>query len=201
MRVGSASPIRALVLFHGRGASADDIIRLADQIKMHGDVIVLAPQAPGYAWYPQTFLAPRANNEPFLSVSLDIVDRLIESLGNNYGIMRERIIIFGFSQGACLAAEYVKRHSARWGGVVIASGGLVGIDSEAAAFGSNISLSKTPIYFGCDNVDLYIPADRVRLSADVFKKLGADVTMRFYDGLGHALHPEGVLYLEALLKD
>ena len=180
----------ALVLLHGRGASPEDILALGNEI-FHPDFAYLAPQAAGYTWYPQSFLAPITQNEPGITsgiaVIVDLVDHIVAA-----GIPHERIIIGGFSQGACLALEFVARHARRYGGVLGLSGGLIGPDGTPRDYAG--SLEHTPIFLGCSDVDFHIPKERVELSAAVLQNLGGEVTLRLYPGMGHTVNMDGLAF-------
>jgi predicted esterase len=185
----------AVVLIHGRGASAGDILGLAGELDTSGLALV-APQAPGGAWYPQSFLQPLARNEPWLSAALGTVGSLVAQLGEA-GIGPERIVLPGFSPGACLATEYVARNARRYGGVVGLSGGLIGPDDTPRDYQG--SLDGTPVFLGCSDVDFHIPKERVTESATVLSALGAAVDVRLYPGMGHTVNEEELAAAQAIL--
>lgn len=185
----------ALVMLHGRGDSADGILSLADALDVAGYTL-LAPQASGYEWYPYSFLAPLAQNEPWLSSALKKVGGVLAQVAG-MGIPAERTVLLGFSQGACLALEYIARNAQRYGGVVGLSGGLIGPDGTPRDYGG--SLSGTPVFLGCSDIDPHIPAARVRETAAVLERLGADVTMRLYPGLGHTVNQDEIDAVNTLL--
>lgn len=174
----------ALVMIHGRGASAEDILSLADVLDVSGYTL-LAPQATGYSWYPLPFLAPMERNEPWLSSALAKIGDVLAQVAAA-GIPPERTVLLGFSQGACLSLEYAARNARRYGGVAGLSGGLIGPDETPRDYPG--SLAGTPIFLGCSDVDPHIPAQRVRASATVLERLGGAVTMRLYPGLGHTVN-------------
>jgi phospholipase/carboxylesterase len=186
----------AVVLIHGRGATADGIIGLADDLGV-GGVAYVAPQAPAHTWYPQSFLAPLAANEPHLSRALATVDAVVRDL-ERQGVPAERIVLAGFSQGACLALEYAARNARRWGGVVGFSGGLIGPDGTPRDYAG--SLAETPVFLGCSDVDAHIPLDRVHETDDVLRGLGGDVIKRIYPGMGHTIVADEVAYMRAMLS-
>lgn len=175
----------AVVLAHGRGASARGILGLASEIGV-GGVAYLAPQAARNEWYPNSFLAPVESNEPGRSSGLramgDAVERAVDA-----GIPHERIVLGGFSQGGCLATEYAARNPRRYGGVVAFSGGLIGEELDDEYQGD---LDGTPVFLGCSDVDPHIPAERVEATRDAFRSLGADVDMRLYQGMGHTVNED-----------
>lgn len=173
---------------------------LASRIELPDDLLVHAPQAPGGAWYPLRFLEPKEMNEPYLSDSLATLDEIVRELDEKEGILPEQIIFFGFSQGACLISEYLKQNPRQYGGAIIASGGVIGTDNEALALGGTGSLAKTPVYLGCDHNDPHIPEARVITTEQILGKLGAHVDMHLYDSLGHAVHPDALVFLAARLQ-
>ena len=186
----------ALVLLHGRGASAQGMLRLAGALDVP-NVAHLAPQARMRSWYPQSFMAPSDQNEPELSSALDTVGTVLERVGEA-GLGPERTVLLGFSQGACLATTYAAQHPQRYGGIVGLSGGLIG--PEDAAFDHDGSLDSTPVFLGCSDEDPYIPAGRVRETADVLQDLNAEVTLRLYEHLGHTTNDDELQRVRTLLR-
>lgn len=194
----------ATVLVHGRGATAESILTLADAFAQP-DVAYLAPQASGNAWYPHSFLAPLALNEPGLSSGLQAIEDVLRTV-EEAGVPTERTVVLGFSQGACLALEYVARTPRRYGGAVALSGGLIGTDSldggvppDDKAFSYTGSLDGTRVFLGCSDVDAHIPVGRVHRSAEVLRALGGEVTERIYPGMGHAVNEDEVRFVRSLL--
>jgi predicted esterase len=185
----------AVVLVHGRGGSADDILGLAAAIAQPG-VAYLAPQAADHTWYPQRFLAPLAVNEPWLSSALAKLESVRRTLAEA-GIGDERIVWFGFSQGACLASELVARNPRRWGGLVAAVGGRIG--PPGTRFDEPGELAGTPIHLGCGDPDPHIPWSRVEESAAAFRRQGGAVELRRYPGFPHAVHPESIAFARRAL--
>lgn len=185
----------AVVLAHGRGATARGILGMAGEFDVEG-VAYLAPQAARNEWYPQSFLAPVEANEPGRSSGLralgDAVERAVDA-----GIPHERIVLGGFSQGACLATEYVARSPRRYGGVIAFSGGLIGeaLDDEYPG-----DLEGTPVFLGCSDVDPHIPEERVVATRDAFESLGADVDMRLYEGMGHTVNQDEVSAARGIIE-
>jgi phospholipase/carboxylesterase len=186
----------AMIMLHGRGASAEDILELAAELKQPGFVF-LAPQANGHAWYPNSFLAPLASNEPELSSSLAVIAALLEQLAGA-GIPAERTMLLGFSQGACLTLEFAARNARRYGGVVGLSGGLVGPDGTPRDYAS--SLAGTPVFLGCSDVDPHIPRERVEESAEVLRRLGGDVTARLYPRMGHMVNRDELRFVQGIME-
>lgn len=185
----------AMILLHGRGATARDIIGLAGAIG-RSDVAYVAPQASGNTWYPHRFLVPRAENQPHLDSAHAVVARLLAMLAGQ-GLPAEKVILAGFSQGACLASDHAARNPRRYGGVIAFSGGLVGDRIEVADFSG--SLAGTPAFVGCSDVDGHIPAERVRKTAEILGALGADVTLRLYPGMGHTINQDEIAAAQAIV--
>ena len=185
----------AMLLVHGRGASAHDILTLVPEFDRPGWAY-LAPQAAAHTWYPLSFLSPIARNEPHLSSALARLDALLAQVVQA-GIPAERVVLLGFSQGACLCAEYVARHARRYGGLVALSGGLIGPDGTPRDYPG--SLDGTPVFLGCSDVDPHIPQARVLESADVFRRLGGQVTARLYPGLGHTVNQDEIDAVKAIM--
>jgi phospholipase/carboxylesterase len=185
----------AVVALHGRGAMARSVLALANELDVP-DVAWLGPQATGNTWYPYSFMADIANNEPHLSSALELVDETVER-AVEAGIPRERVVLLGFSQGACVAADYVARNPTRYGGLGVLSGGLVG---ETLADDYAGDLDRTPVFLGCSEGDPWIPEDRVHDSAAVFASLNADVTTRIYDGDDHLVNDDEIDRLDAMVE-
>lgn len=174
----------AMIMLHGRGADAADIITLSRVIG-ESEITYLAPEAAGHTWYPYSFLAPVEQNEPGRTSALGVIAGLIAAVGKAGGIAPERIALLGFSQGACLALEFAARFPRRYGAVFALSGGLIGESVTREDYSG--SLSETPVFLGCSDVDPHIPVERVRASAEIMGALGADVTERIYPGMGHTI--------------
>lgn len=185
----------AVILLHGRGASARGMLTLADELALSG-VAYRAPQAAMRSWYPQSFLAPVEQNEPELTSALQAVADVIDTIRTG-GVSTDRIVLLGFSQGACLATEYAARHSQRYGGIVGLSGGLIG--PEEAPLDYEGDLEGTPVFLGCSDQDPYIPLERVRETADVLETLNAEVTTRIYEGMGHTTNDDEIEHVRSLL--
>jgi predicted esterase len=178
----------AMIMLHGRGASAADILGLAEVID-RPEVAYLAPEAAGHVWYPRTFTAPVETNEPWLTSALKLVATLLAGLAAK-AILPERTILLGFSQGACLALTFAARNPMRYGGVIGLSGALIGAEIRPEDYAG--SLGGTPVFLGCSDVDPHIPIDRVRRSAAVMRQLGSDVNERTYPGFGHAINEDEI---------
>jgi predicted esterase len=185
----------AMVMVHGRGASAESILDLAVELHQPG-FAYLAPQAAGDTWYPYSFLAPLVRNEPGLSSGLAAIANVLAQVAQA-GIPLERTMLLGFSQGACLALEFVARNARRYGGVAGLSGGLIGPDGTPRDYPG--SLAGTPVFLGCSDVDFHIPKGRVELSAQVLQRLGANVTMRLYPGMGHTVNQDEIDFVQGMM--
>jgi phospholipase/carboxylesterase len=184
-RLGQARA--AMILVHGRGATAEDIMTVAAELA-HPGFAYLAPQAAGNAWYPNPFTAPLEANEPYLSSALDVVETVLARVEES--IPAERVILLGFSQGACLTLEFAARHARRYGGVVGLSGGLIGPDGSPRDYPGDFA--GTPVFLGCSDVDPHIRKDRVVEAADVFSRMGAQTTIRLYPGMGHTVNQDEI---------
>jgi predicted esterase len=186
----------AVVLVHGRGASAADILSLAEEMD-RPEFAYLAPEAAGHAWYPYSFLAPIAQNQPWLNSALgllgEVVGRAVAA-----GIPRHKVAMVGFSQGACLATEFVARNAARYGALIAFTGGLIG--PPETSFNYPGDLSGTPCFFGAGDPDPHVPWERVKQSASVFSALGGVVTLRRYPGLPHTINQDEIEQAKKLLS-
>jgi phospholipase/carboxylesterase len=185
----------AMVMVHGRGATAEDILELAVELNRPG-FAYLAPQAANNSWYPQSFLAPISSNEPWLSSALARLSTVLQRVEEG-GIPRERTILLGFSQGACLALEFAARHAQRYGGIAALSGGLIGPDGTPRDYPG--SFAGTPVFLGCSDRDPHIPKERVQQSAEVLRRLGADVTMRQYPNMGHTVNQDEIDFVGGMM--
>jgi predicted esterase len=185
----------AIILIHGRGATAEDIMRLSESFPQ--EIAFLAPQAANNSWYPQRFLVHTSQNEPWLSSGLNVIDGLIgECIAA--GIEKRYIFLIGFSQGACLALEFAARNPARYGGVFALSGALIGGDDEERKPVEG-TLEGTAVFIGCSNVDPHIPVDRVRESAITMKELGGTVLMKLYPMMGHAVNDDEIMLIKMFM--
>jgi predicted esterase len=186
----------AMLMLHGRGANAEDILALANELDQAG-FAYLAPQAAENTWYPNRFLVPLAENEPWLSSALAfIADVLAEIV--NAGIPREKIMLLGFSQGACLTLEFAARNAQRYGGVVGLSGALIGPEDTPRDYPG--SLAGTPVFLGCSDVDFHVPKENVQQTAEVMKRLGGEVTMRLYPNMGHTINQDEIDFVRRMMQ-
>jgi phospholipase/carboxylesterase len=186
----------AMIMVHGRGATAESILSLSAAELRRPDFAYLAPQAAHNSWYPYTFLSPLSDNEPFLSSALAKLAGMLAHLADN-GLPPERTLLLGFSQGACLAMEYAARHARRYGGLVGLSGGLIGPDGAPRNYEG--SFDGAPAFLGCSDVDPHIPKERVEETAAVLRRLGADVAMRLYPGMGHTINQDEISFVQEMM--
>ncbi len=191
-----AEATAAMILLHGRGASAEailDLTRVFDAPRF----AYLAPQAAANTWYPHSFLTPREQNEPYLSSALRAVETVVAEV-KQAGFGHERIMLLGFSQGACLASEFAVRHPARYGGIAILTGGLIGDQIDLAAYQG--SFEGAPVLLTSGDPDGHVPWSRVEQTAEVYRALGADVTVQRYPGRPHTVSQEEVEHVRAMMR-
>lgn len=185
----------AVIMVHGRNAAPENILDLATLFN-RPQLTYLAPAAAGGTWYPFSFMADVATNEPGLSSALDVLAGLVQRI-EAADIPRSRIVLMGFSQGACLTAEFAIRHASRFGGVIIFSGGAIG--PPGTTWHSTGRFDGTPVFLGCSDRDAHVPELRVLETADVFTRLGAVVTTRIYPGMGHLVNDDEVEFAQGVL--
>jgi predicted esterase len=182
-----------MIMLHGRGATAEDILTLSNEFNQP-NFAYLAPQAKDYQWYPYRFIEPVTRNEPYLSSALKLVGEILEQIATS-GIPKKKVLLLGFSQGACLALEYAARNPQRYGGVAGLSGGLIGdVIREYSG-----SMDATPMFLGCSENDFHIPKERVIESAAVFRGLGANVTDRLYPNMGHTVNEDELAAISRMI--
>lgn len=186
----------AVVMVHGRGDSAQGILGLASAIHVPG-VAYVAPQATHNTWYPQSFMAPMQSNQPWLDSALNAVGAVVEQVVEA-GVAHEKIVLLGFSQGACLASEYMARNARRYGGLAALSGGLIGPEGTPRDYDG--SLDGTPAFLGCSDIDPHIPLERVQESTQVLTRMGAQVDERIYPGFGHSVNQDEADAVRAMLQ-
>jgi phospholipase/carboxylesterase len=198
--LGAGAPLAraraAAIMLHGRGASAEDVLSLGAEFGLD-DIAYLAPQAGSGAWYPFSFLAPLAQNEPHLSNALAVVGAELDDLARA-GFAAERVALIGFSQGGCLALEFAARNARRYGAVAGLSAGLIGPPGTTRGYAA--SFAGTPVFLGCSDVDGHIPLARVHETRDVLGRMGAAVTERIYPGMGHTVNQDEIGQVTELLK-
>lgn len=187
---------KVLILLHGRGAIAQGMADLIDPLDA-GEFTVLAPQATGNTWYPYSFLAPREENEPWLSSALNLLRGLTEEIERK-GIPSNHIYLLGFSQGACLTLEYVARHAKRWGGVMAFTGGLIGDQLDPRNYAGDFQ--GTPVFIGTGDPDPHVPVERVHESAALLKEMQAQVTVQVYKNRPHTISADEIIHAKRLLS-
>lgn len=186
----------ALLLVHGRGGSPEDMLTLGRELEAD-DFAWFAPRATGHSWYPYSFLAPMERNEPGLSSGLAVLGELLDGVVAA-GLPAKRIVLLGFSQGACLSLEFVARNAPPLGGVAGLSGGLIGPPGTARHYGG--SLTGTRVFLGCSDVDPHIPLERVHETSAVFREMGADITQRIYPGMGHTVNVDELQHVREMIS-
>jgi len=196
-RVGAplAAARAAVIMIHGRGAAPANILELVPAID-HPRVAYLAPAAAGGTWYPLSFMAPIERNEPGITSGISVVHSLIEE-ALAAGIAADHLVLLGFSQGACLACTAAQRRPQRYGGILIFSGGLIG--PPGSTWSETDRFHSTPVLLGSRAPDPHVPESRVRETAAVFERMGADVTMHIYDGADHFVNDDEIAVARGLL--
>lgn len=186
---------KVLIMIHGRGGSAEDILSLANHLQVK-DFALLAPQASNNSWYPYSFMAPASQNEPWLSSALSILKETMDDVIMQ-GIPEENIYFLGFSQGACLTLEFVTRNATKFGGVVAFTGGLIGDRINLKNYKGNFN--KTPVFIGSSNPDPHVPVERVYATTNILKSMNADVTEKIYENMGHTITQEEIDWANKLV--
>lgn len=186
---------RVLVMLHGRGANAEDILSLATYLKV-SEFTLLAPQATNNSWYPNSFLAPPYTNEPWLSSAISIIDEITEDINGN-GIANSNIFYLGFSQGACLTLEYVTRNAQKYGGVVAFTGGLIGDKIYEQHYTGDFE--STPVFIGTSDPDPHVPVQRVQDSVKQMRSMNAQVTEKIYKNMGHTINEDEIQMVNNLI--
>jgi phospholipase/carboxylesterase len=179
---------KVLVMLHGRGATARDIISLSTHLNVK-DFSLLAPQASGNTWYPFSFLSPPSQNEPWLSSALIQIKDLVTHT-EAQGISKKDIYFLGFSQGACLMLEFIARNAAKYGGAVAFTGGLIGDKIYTENYKGDFE--KMPIFIGTSNLDFHVPVERVYATTNLLKNMGALVTEKVYENMGHTINQDEI---------
>ena len=185
-----------MLMLHGRGATAQDILSLTQELPREG-FCFLAPQAANATWYPFRFMEPMEKNEPWLSSALNLLDAIVQRV-KDANIPNEKIFLLGFSQGACLATEYAARHAQKYGGISGLSGGLIGPDGTPRDYQG--SFDGTPVFLGCSDVDFHIPKERVLETRDVLTRMGAEVTMRLYPNMEHTVNEDELEFVARIMR-
>jgi len=188
---------KVLVMLHGRGAFAEDILSLAGYFNLQ-DYALLAPQATNNTWYPFSFLMPPQQNEPWLSSALNVLNEVVTDI-NKDGIASDNIYFLGFSQGACLTLEFVTRNARKWGGAVAFTGGLIGDKIYKENY--NGDFLNTPVFIGTSDPDPHVPVERVNASTGILKNMHADVTTKIYPNMGHTINKDEIEQVNNLIFD
>ena len=186
----------AMLMIHGRGADAQSILALVPEID-HPGFAYLAPDASGNTWYPYSFMAPLSQNEPYLSSALQKIHEVLNDLGES-GFPPEKVMLLGFSQGACLALEYTARNARKYGGVIGLSGGLIGPAGTPRAYAG--SLHGTPVFLGCSDADPFIAKERVQETTQVLRQLGGEVAERLYENMGHTVSQDEIRFIREMMR-
>jgi predicted esterase len=187
---------KVMIMVHGRGGSASDILSLSKYIE-DKDFAFVAPEAQGNTWYPYSFLRPMEENEPYLSSALEVLASLRARLQADFNVKLPQIYWLGFSQGACLMLEFVARNPSEYGGIFGLSGGLIGPDGTPRNYTG--SFGNTPIFLGCSDRDPHIPKERVLESADVFRRMDAAVTAKLYPNFPHSINEDELNIVNLLI--
>jgi predicted esterase len=185
----------AVVMVHGRNAGPENILDLVPRLA-RPNVSYLAPAAANRTWYPYSFMADIASNEPGITSGISVLLALVQRI-EAAGVARERVVVLGFSQGACLTTEFAVRNASRYGAIVAYSGGAVG--PPGTAWDESGRFEGTPVFLGCSDVDPHVPEPRVRESADVCRRMGAEVTLQIYPGMGHLVNDDEIAWTQQLL--
>jgi len=186
-----------VIMIHGRGASAEDIISLLPELELDLEVAAIAPQAANNTWYPQSFLAPMQANQPYLDSAIAKIETIVTDLLSR-GVASNRIALLGFSQGACLSCEFAARHAREYAAVLALTGGLIGPPGTPRNYAG--SLAGTMAFLGCGDPDAHIPFERVIESGEVFTRMGATVDVRRYPGMPHTINHDEIDACRTILR-
>jgi phospholipase/carboxylesterase len=186
---------KALVLLHGRGATAEDILGLGKVLNVEGYTLI-APQATNYTWYPYSFLSPVEQNEPWLSSALALISSVVDEI-LKAGISHENMFFAGFAQGACRTLAVATRNAKKWGGVAAFTGGLIGEKIDMANYKGDFQ--GMPVFIGSSDPDPHVPVSRVRESAQILEAMHADVTEKIYPNMGHTITEDELLFANRLI--
>ena len=179
---------KVLIMIHGRGGSAEDILSLAGHLQVK-DFALLAPQATGNTWYPYSFMVPPVQNEPWLSSALAVLKEVVNDVIAQ-GVPAEKIYFLGFSQGACLTLEFVTRNATKYGGVAAFTGGLIGDKIYRENYKGDFN--GTPVFIGTSDPDPHVPVERVYATTNILKSMNAAVTEKIYDNMGHTISQDEI---------
>lgn len=186
---------KVLIMIHGRGTDARDILSLSEYFKVR-DFALIAPQAENNTWYPYSFLASQEQNEPWLSSALKLLDKVVQDVRQK-GIKNEAIYLLGFSQGACLTLEFAARNAVKYGGIATFTGGLIGERIYSENYSGDFM--STPVFIGTSDPDPHVPVERVNLTAEIFRKMNAEVTLKIYKNMGHTISQDEIDSVNELL--
>jgi phospholipase/carboxylesterase len=188
---------KVLIMLHGRGASAADIISLGAHLEINNFSLV-APQATNNTWYPYSFMAPAIKNEPWLSSALSLLQEILNDIISKE-IEKKNIYFLGFSQGACLMLEFVTRHANKYGGIIAFTGGLIGETLKTDNYQGNFL--HTPVFIGSSDPDPHVPVSRVQETTDIIKNMHASITVKIYPGMGHTINDDEIAYANEILAN
>lgn len=187
---------KALIFLHGRGGSAEDILRLADAEFYDDSFYIAAPQATNNSWYPYSFMVDEKLNEPWLSSAISVIKKLIDETAKH--IPKNKIYVLGFSQGACLALEATARFATKYGGIIAFSGGLIGSTINESNYNGNFE--GTNVFIGNSDIDPHIPLLRTKESAAIMENLGANVTLKIYPGMAHTINSDEINWAKKIIE-
>ena len=188
---------RAMILVHGRGDASDKMLLLAKGIVDDPGIALVFPKATNNTWYPKSFLASTEENQPWLNSALANMGKLVSHI-KSHGLTEENIFLFGFSQGACLAFDYACRNAKKYGGIIVLSGGLIGLRIDESNYSGDFA--GTPIFIGCSDSDFHIPLQRLNESADVAAAMGAKVDKQIYPGMGHIISADELQQVRSMIQ-
>ncbi len=182
------NPSKALIMIHGRGGSARDIMGLSEYLNVQ-DYLLIGPAADQNTWYPNSFIAPVSSNQPKLNIALELIQQAVD-LAKSKGITTENIYILGFSQGACLTLEYSTRNAMKYGGIIAFTGGLIGEELNLENYSGDFEGTK--VFIGTSDPDFHVPVERVQESSKLMEKLGAVVNEKIYPNMGHTISQDEI---------
>jgi len=186
---------KVLIMIHGRGGSAEDILSIASSLNVR-EFALVAPQAEDSSWYPLSFLAPRNENEPYLSESLNVIKQLVADL-EAQGFAKSQLYFLGFSQGACLALDFAASHAANYGGIAAFTGGVIGNQVDHRNYHGDFM--GTPVFIGSSDPDFHVPVTRVKETTALFEDMGANVTEIIYENMGHTISHAEIVQVNKLI--
>lgn len=192
-KIGEAGKV--LIMVHGRGASAGDILTLVPHFNLE-DFAIVAPEATNNSWYPFSFMAPRSQNEPWLTSALSMMKELLDDIVQQ-GVDPKNIYFLGFSQGACLVLEFVASNATRFGGVAAFTGGLIGERVDPARYKGDFK--GTTVFIGTSDPDPHVPVERVHASTTILENMNARVTQKVYSNMGHTINKDEIDTVNNLL--